>query len=150
MDKRLVITQTAGIISFLYKKMKINLYFILFYILFKFSKIVASKTSQAKEFANSALLSLTICQFLLILAFFIYFDIWHSSLNYRNYSFLFLGFILLILYSINHWIFIRNEKYIEIEEYYDKINLNKNTIIVIALFFLILSFASFYIIIFKH
>lgn len=124
--------------------MKLNIYFIIFYILYKFSRIVAPKYYDKKDFADSAFLSLTLCVFFAILSIFRRFNIGNKLLDSYKYSMVFLGFLLLLLYYINRWVFIRNEKYVEIEKYFDeKLKLNNIGIIIISLFILLGSFFTF-------
>ncbi len=124
--------------------MKLNIYFLIYYILFRFSRIVAPKDYDKKDFADSAFLYLTICIFLVTLTTFLRFNIWHNLLNEKVNSFIFFGLLLLLFYYFNQWVFIRNEKYIEIEKYFDRmVKLNNIGIILIALFILLGSFFTF-------
>lgn len=124
--------------------MKFNIYFIIYYILYKFSRIVAPKYSDKKDFADSAFLSLTLCVFFATLFIFGRFNIWNTLLDSYKNTMIFFGFLLLLLYYINRWVFIRNEKYVEIVKYFDsKIKLNNIGIILISLFIMLGSFFTF-------
>ncbi len=124
--------------------MKLNIYFILYYILYKFSRIVAPKYYDKRDFADSAFLSLTLCVFFTSLSIFSRFNIWNELLGSYKNSMMFLGILLLLLYYINRWVFIRNEKYVEIEIFFDeKIKLNNIGIIIISLLIMLGSFFTF-------
>jgi|LakMenE18May11ns_1017448.scaffolds.fasta_scaffold9908510_2 hypothetical protein len=124
--------------------MKLNIYEYIFYILFRFSKIVAPKEFDSKDYADSAFLSLTLCVFFWTLSVLLHFKIWNALLDIKNNFLFFGGFFLLFFFYMNRWIFIRNEKYIEIETYYEsKLKLNKLSVIILALFILFGSFSLF-------
>jgi hypothetical protein len=120
------------------KEMKFNIYYFVYYILFKFSKIAAPKNYDIKDFADFAFLLLTLCVFLWILIFFLYFNIWNPLFDIKINFLIFLGILLSILYYLNLFTFIKNERYVQIELYYNKrLKLNNFVFVILALIILL-------------
>ncbi len=129
--------------------MKFNIYYFIFYILYKFSWFADKKETKPEVIVQSAYLSLTLSVFFIILSVSKFFNFFDSLLFVRINYFIAHGLILILIYFINGKLFIKNEKYLKISEYYDKkVKLNKLSIIIIALFILLGSFSSFLLLMF--
>ena len=128
--------------------MKGNPYYFIFYNLYKFSQTVATKNSNEKDFADSAFLSLTISFFFLALSTDLLLNLTEKLHIGRNNSFIFWGLFLIILYSLNNSLLIKNQKYLEITDFYDKKRIKNVFNVIFSLTFLLLCFISFFIIIY--
>lgn len=127
--------------------MEFNIYYFIFYVLYKFSWLADKNESKPEIIAQSAFLSLSACVFLMILSIAQLLNIGTSLRFNRLFDFLFWGLILFFVYYINGRIFIRNKQYFEIAKRYEgKIKLNNLTIITIALFILLGSLITFLIV----
>lgn len=130
--------------------MRFNIYYFIFYVLYKFSWLADKKETRPEIIVQSAYLSLTACVFLILLSISKILNLWSLILLPRFGDFLFWGFILFLIYFINGRIFIKDEKYLEIAKSFDgKIKLSKSSTIAIALFILFCNGLSFFIAITK-
>lgn len=122
--------------------MSLNPYSFLFYILYKFIKLTTSK--DLKEVVpNSATNLYLICLTNNLLTIIIFTKPFQFiAYDFLKFAFAFAGAIV-FLYFFNEKLFLRNNRYIELEQFYDKkLRFRKRHFILLAILYIILSIGT--------